>query len=58
MPMAVNASALRRLLSARLLRVTAAAVAARVGARISISVSRVRMMRTMAPPSAVKPING
>ena len=58
MPMAVSTSALRRLDSARLLRMIAASIAALLGARNMISVIKVRMTRMMAPTSAVSPSSG
>jgi len=58
MPIAVIASALRRLDSMRALRATANWVACRVGDRVRNSVATVSAMRMTAPPSAVNPIYG
>ena len=56
MPMAVSTSALRRLVSASDVRAMAKLVAARVGSRVMVSVSRVMMPRMMAPTSAASPM--
>jgi hypothetical protein len=56
MPMAVIASALRRLASINVLRAAANCVALRVGRRVSISVNKVSVTRMIAPPTAVSPI--
>ena len=56
MPMAVIASALRRLASISVLRAEANCVALRVGRRVSISVNKVSATRMIAPPSAASPI--
>jgi hypothetical protein len=55
MPMAVIASALRRLASISALRAEANWVAVRVGRRVVNSVSTVSVIRMMAPVSAVSP---
>ena len=57
-PMAVRTSALRRLLSARVVRAMAKVVAARVGSRVIVSVNMVMMARMMAPNSAASPMRG
>ena len=56
MPMAVIASALRRLASISALRAAANWVAVRVGRRVFNSVSTVSVTRMIAPVSAVSPI--
>ena len=56
MPIAVIASALRRLASSSALRAMANCVALRVGGRVCTSVTIVRMTRITAPASAVSPI--
>ena len=56
MPIAVIASALRRLASKSALRATANCVALRVGRRVFISVTTVSVTRMIAPASAVRPI--
>ena len=56
MPIAVIASALRRLASSNALRATANWLALRVGRRVVNSVNTVIVIRTIAPMSAVSPI--